>query len=137
MYAPWCGHCKALEPVYKKLAKRFAKVDSVVIAKMDGTENEHADVEVKGFPTILFYPAGDSKKAVSFEGGDRSLKVGFVRSSWFVYKHFHVHMCGQVQQRDYVSSRTAVVWSCTQLDWTSAVWTDTVLLYAAHQHPSV
>lgn len=75
VYAPWCGHCKALDPVYKKLAKRFAKVDSVVIAKMDGTENEHSDVEVKGFPTILFYPAGGSKKAISFEGGDRSLKA--------------------------------------------------------------
>jgi protein disulfide-isomerase A1 len=75
VYAPWCGHCKALEPVYKKLAKRFAKVDSVVIAKMDGTENEHADVDVKGFPTILFYPAGADKKPISFEGGDRSLKA--------------------------------------------------------------
>jgi protein disulfide-isomerase A1 len=50
-------------------------VDSVVIAKMDGTENEHADVEVKGFPTILFFPAGADKKAVSFSGGDRSLKA--------------------------------------------------------------
>eukprot|EP00775_Hariotina_reticulata_P003132 gene3132-3410_t len=75
VYAPWCGHCKALDPVYKKLAKRFAKVDSVVIAKMDGTENEHADVEVKGFPTILFFPAGADKKVVSFSGGDRSLKA--------------------------------------------------------------
>lgn len=75
VYAPWCGHCKALEPVYKKLAKRFAKVDSVVIAKMDGTENEHADVDVKGFPTILFYPAGKDKTPVTFEGGDRSLKA--------------------------------------------------------------
>lgn len=76
VYAPWCGHCKSLEPIYKKLAKRFAKVDSVVIAKMDGTENEHPDVEVKGFPTILFFPAGDSKKAITFSEGDRSLKVG-------------------------------------------------------------
>ena len=76
VYAPWCGHCKKLEPIYKKLAKRFKKVDSVVIAKMDGTENEHSDIEVKGFPTIMFFPAGDAKKAVPFEGGDRSLKVG-------------------------------------------------------------
>ena len=41
---------------------------------MDGTENEHGDVEVKGFPTILFFAAGD-KKPVTFEGGDRSLKA--------------------------------------------------------------
>lgn len=47
----------------------------MVIAKMDGTENEHADVDVKGFPTILFFPAGADKKAINFEGGDRSLKV--------------------------------------------------------------
>ena len=51
------------------------QVPSVTIAKMDGTENEHPEAEAKGFPTLLFYPAGDSKKAITFEGGDRSLKV--------------------------------------------------------------
>lgn len=56
----WCGHCKKLDPIYKKLAKRFKSVSSVVVAKMDGTENEHPDIEVKGFPTILFYPAGEA-----------------------------------------------------------------------------
>ncbi len=76
VYAPWCGHCKKLEPIYKKLAKRFASVESVVIAKMDGTENEHPNVEAKGYPTILFFPAGDSKTPITFDGGDRSLKVG-------------------------------------------------------------
>ena len=75
MYAPWCGHCKKLDPIYKKLAKRFKKVDSVVIAKMDGTENEHPDIDVKGFPTIMFFPAGEEQKPVIFEGGDRSLKA--------------------------------------------------------------
>ena len=84
VYAPWCGHCKKLTPIYIKLAKRFAAVDSVVIAKMDGTENEHPNVEAKGYPTILFFPAGDAKKAIAFDGGDRSLKVsaGGIGCAW-------------------------------------------------------
>lgn len=67
--------CKKLTPIYAKLAKRFKNIDSVVIAKMDGTENEHAQVEAKGYPTILFYPAGEDKTPITFEGGDRSLKA--------------------------------------------------------------
>lgn len=89
VYAPWCGHCKQLDPIYKKLAKRFKKVDSVVIAKMDGTENEHPDVEVKGFPTIYFFPAGEEQKPIAFEGGDRSLKVR--GCLWRGPAGFHVH----------------------------------------------
>jgi protein disulfide-isomerase A1 len=57
VYAPWCGHCKTLEPIYKKLATRFKDIDSVVIAKMDGTANEHAEINMQGFPHIVFYPA--------------------------------------------------------------------------------
>lgn len=83
VYAPWCGHCKALAPIYKKLAKRFAKIDSVVIAKMDGTANEHKDVEVQGFPTLLFYPAKEGAAAIPFESGDRDLKT----LTKFIKKH--------------------------------------------------
>jgi protein disulfide-isomerase A1 len=57
VYAPWCGHCKSLEPTYQKLATRFKDIDSVVIAKMDGTQNEVPELEIEGFPTILFFPA--------------------------------------------------------------------------------
>ncbi|XP_039787770.1 protein disulfide isomerase-like 1-4 isoform X1 [Panicum virgatum] len=41
IYAPWCGHCQSLEPTYNKLAKHLRGIDSLVIAKMDGTSNEH------------------------------------------------------------------------------------------------
>ena len=68
VYAPWCGHCKQLAPIYSKLAKRFSDVDSVVIAKMDGTENEHPDISVSGYPTILFYPAEKGAKPITMEG---------------------------------------------------------------------
>ncbi|XP_010520368.1 PREDICTED: protein disulfide isomerase-like 1-4 [Tarenaya hassleriana] len=59
IYAPWCGHCQALEPTYNKLAKHLRSIDSLVIAKMDGTTNEHPRAKVEGFPTILFFPAGN------------------------------------------------------------------------------
>ncbi|CAI7926628.1 unnamed protein product [Closterium sp. NIES-54] len=67
VYAPWCGHCKSLEPTYKKLGKRFASVDSVVIAKMDGTANEYPGLEVEGFPTIFFYPANKKSDPVKVQ----------------------------------------------------------------------
>jgi protein disulfide-isomerase A1 len=59
IYAPWCGHCQALEPTYNKLAKHLRDIESLVIAKMDGTTNEHPRAKSDGFPTILFFPAGN------------------------------------------------------------------------------
>lgn len=46
IYAPWCGHCQAFEPTYNKLAKHLRGIDSLVIAKMDGTTNEHPRAKV-------------------------------------------------------------------------------------------
>ncbi|GAB4859219.1 Protein disulfide isomerase-like 1-4 [Ancistrocladus abbreviatus] len=59
IYAPWCGHCQAFEPTYNKLAKHLHGIESLVIAKMDGTTNEHPRAKADGFPTLLFFPAGN------------------------------------------------------------------------------
>ncbi|KAL8171186.1 LOW QUALITY PROTEIN: hypothetical protein V2J09_022990 [Rumex salicifolius] len=73
IYAPWCQHCISLEPIYNKLAKHLRGIDSIVIAKMDGTSNEHPRAKSDGFPTILFFPAGNkSFEPITFEG-DRTV----------------------------------------------------------------
>jgi len=67
-YAPWCGHCKKLTPIYDELGEKMADED-VVIAKMDATANDVPDgFDVQGFPTIYWLPK-NSKKPVSYGAG--------------------------------------------------------------------
>jgi len=83
-YAPWCGHCKQLEPKYKKLGEKFKGVDSVVIAKMDATANDYPpEYEVSGFPTIFLSPSGKNSKPIPFEGGQREVNdfVDFIKKN--------------------------------------------------------
>uniref|UniRef100_A0A0D6R5R2 Protein disulfide-isomerase n=1 Tax=Araucaria cunninghamii TaxID=56994 RepID=A0A0D6R5R2_ARACU len=75
IYAPWCGHCQALEPTYNKLAKQLRGVESLVIAKMDGTTNEHPRAKSDGFPTILFYPSGNKSFDPITVDTDRTVKA--------------------------------------------------------------
>jgi len=70
-YAPWCGHCKALTPVFDQLGEKFANNDNIVIAKIDATANDidHPAVHVQGFPTILFFAANGKDTPLTYEGG--------------------------------------------------------------------
>lgn len=69
-YAPWCGHCKALAPIYKSLAKKYKDNNKLVIAKFDATVNDApGKYEFQGFPTIFFVAAGQDTKPVVYEGG--------------------------------------------------------------------
>ena len=70
-FAPWCGHCKTLAPVYEQLAHdfEFAK-DKVVIAKVDADSEKDLGKRfgVQGFPTIKFFD-GKSEKPEEYNGG--------------------------------------------------------------------
>merc|ERR1711992_170743 len=71
-YAPWCGHCKQLAPIWDKLGEKFADREDIVIAKMDSTANELEDIKIQGFPTIKLFKKEDNK--VIDYNGERTLE---------------------------------------------------------------
>jgi len=71
-YAPWCGHCKQLAPIWDQLGKAYKDSADFVIAKMDSTANEVDGVSIRSFPTIKYFPKG-SDEVIDFEG-DRTLE---------------------------------------------------------------
>ncbi|RWS30966.1 Protein disulfide-isomerase A4-like protein [Leptotrombidium deliense] len=74
-YAPWCGHCKALEPIYSKLGEKYKhKNDVLTIAKIDATSNDYPSMyEVEGYPTIYYLSAKNKEKPFLYNG-ERKLK---------------------------------------------------------------
>ncbi|RWS16392.1 Protein disulfide-isomerase A4-like protein [Dinothrombium tinctorium] len=73
-YAPWCGHCQKLEPIYLQLAQHYAsKRDKISIAKIDATSNDYPEIyNVSGFPTIYYVSHKNKSKPILYNG-DRSL----------------------------------------------------------------
>jgi len=70
-FAPWCGHCKTLAPVYEQLAQDFSFAkDKVVIAKVDADAEKSLGKRfgVQGFPTIKFFN-GKDEKPEDYNGG--------------------------------------------------------------------
>jgi len=72
-YAPWCGHCKHLEPEYDKVGEAFAGSSVITVAKVDADAHKELGSRfgVTGFPTLKFFPKGWKKgeEPVVYSGG--------------------------------------------------------------------
>ncbi|EKX40413.1 hypothetical protein GUITHDRAFT_164660 [Guillardia theta CCMP2712] len=72
-YAPWCGHCKALFPEWKKFADAVSP--SIKVGQVNA--DEHKDLAgqygVKGFPTIKLFST--NKRNPSDYNGQRNAKA--------------------------------------------------------------
>ena len=69
-YAPWCNHCKEIKPKYEEVGKRLKdKNPKLLIAKIDGSENEVESIAITGFPTIFFFPGNKKNKSpIEYKG---------------------------------------------------------------------
>ncbi|KAH8663916.1 thioredoxin-like protein [Xylariales sp. PMI_506] len=69
-FAPWCGHCKNLAPVYEELAQTFEFSKDVQIAKVDADAEKSLGKRfgVQGFPTLKFFD-GKSETPSDYNSG--------------------------------------------------------------------
>jgi len=67
-YAPWCGHCKNLAPIYEQLGDAYAHAkDKVQIVKVDADgkgKSLGGKYGVSGFPTLKWFSGDDSTPEV-------------------------------------------------------------------------
>ena len=80
-YAPWCGHCKKLEPEFDGAAEELKKF-KVMLGKVDATvESEIAGkAGVQGYPTLKWCPKGSAGEPSSCEDYDGPReKAGIVK----------------------------------------------------------
>ena len=78
-YAPWCGHCKKLAPLWNELADHVKENLSgdYHIAKIDCTNNEAIceKYQVTGYPTVMRFEGGSHKEHQSFRKKEAFLET--------------------------------------------------------------
>lgn len=69
-YAPWCGHCQKMSPIWEELAIKLIGKQNVKIAKVDCTLPANKELcmnqQVEGFPTLYIYNNGE--KVIEYNG---------------------------------------------------------------------
>ncbi|RDY10396.1 Protein disulfide isomerase-like 2-3, partial [Mucuna pruriens] len=65
-FAPWCGHCKALTPVWEKAATVLKGVVTVAALDADAHQSLAQEYGIRGFPTIKVFVPG--KPPVDYQG---------------------------------------------------------------------
>lgn len=71
-YAPWCGHCKSLAPVYEEAAGKLKKEEQDMrLAKVDATEEKELaeEFDIRGYPNLKLFINGDRKQPKDYRGG--------------------------------------------------------------------
>lgn len=83
-FAPWCGHCKRLEPTWEELAVKYNEADekTVTIAKVDCTIERAlcSAQDVTGYPTLKFFKSGFEKEdGEKYRGNrDKDALISFI-----------------------------------------------------------
>jgi len=84
IWAPWCGHCRAMMPVYDNVARKTREVENFVVAKIDASVNdlEGFGLDIVEYPTILLFKRNDKSNPIEFKDERNEYKFNdFIRAN--------------------------------------------------------
>lgn len=64
-WAPWCGPCKMMAPIFEAMAKKFTKAKFVKI-NTDENYQKATELKIQSIPTVMIFKNG--KMAEKFVG---------------------------------------------------------------------
>ncbi len=109
-FAPWCGHCKKLAPVYEELGEAFAGSKNIQIAKVDADAEKALGKRfgVQGFPTLKWFD-GKSEEPTEYNGGrDLDSLSSFITENTGVKPKRKLELPSQVQMLTDVTFKETV-----------------------------
>ena len=84
-YAPWCGHCKKLAPVWDEL--HVKNKEKLHVGKVDCTSETASSLcqhfGIRGYPTLLYFPPTDAPKPTKIDenGVEVTIDSGYFKYS--------------------------------------------------------
>jgi len=64
-WAPWCGPCKMMAPIFTEVAEKYALKALFVKVNTEAEQNLGAKFNIRSIPTIVVYKNGVEKERVS------------------------------------------------------------------------
>ena len=65
-WAPWCGHCRLLNPIIDELAENYSDVAVICKVDVDEAEGLAMNYKIQSIPTVILFK--DGKQMDKIEG---------------------------------------------------------------------
>lgn len=79
-WAPWCGYCRRIAPVYEKIAEEYGDRLAAVKLNIDEAEQVTEEEGVEVIPTLILYKNGKALDSVVNPGSKAAIDQ-FIREA--------------------------------------------------------